>query len=280
MPPEWVDLLSSDQRGLVRGVVAAAAAEDGVAPLSEQSTLELDRRGDHLLTDDGYARLDGTSAEIVVRPAARRRGVGTVLVEALRARTGGPIEIWAHGDLPQAQAFAAALGLRRSRVLRQLRRRAADPLPPASWPAGVQVRTFRPGRDEDAWLALNARAFAHHPEQGRWTRADLDEREASSWFDPEGFFLAERSGRLVGFHWTKVHADEEPPVGEVYVVGVDPDESGAGLGRGLTVRGLEHLRDAGLSDVLLYVDEDNPRAVTMYENLGFAPYAVDVTYVA
>ncbi|MGH3744288.1 MAG: mycothiol synthase, partial [Mycobacteriales bacterium] len=248
-------------------------------PLAEQSLLELGRPGAHLLADDGYARLDGTTAEVVVRPGRRRRGVGTALVDALRSRTGGPIEIWAHGDLPAAQAFSAAVGLRRSRVLRQLRRPTSAPLPPVAWPEGVSVRTFRPGRDEDAWLALNARAFAQHPEQGRWTRADLDEREAAPWFDPAGFFLAERGATVVGFHWTKVHSEERPPVGEVYVVGVDPDQAGGGLGRALTVRGLEHLRDAGLGEVLLYVDEDNPRALSMYEKLGFTSYAVDVTYV-
>lgn len=278
MPPQWVETLSAGQRSAVTDLVAASTRADGVAPLSEQSLLELDRPGAHLLVAGGYARLDAATAEVVVRPDARRRGLGTALVTALRDRTGGAIEIWAHADLPAAQAFAAAVGLQRSRVLRQLRRAAADQLPAVGWPDGVTVRTFEPGRDEDAWLALNARAFAHHPEQGRWTRADLDEREAAPWFDPAGFFLAEREGALVGFHWTKVHADEDPPVGEVYVVGVDPDESGGGLGRALTVRGLEHLRDAGLGEVLLYVDEDNPRALRMYENLGFASYALDVTY--
>lgn len=280
MPPRWVSTLDRAQRAAVADVVEDATRADGVAPLSEQSLLELDRPGVHLLDADGYARLDGTAAEVLVRPGARRRGVGTALVAALRSRTGGPVEVWAHGDLPAAQAFAAAVGLRRSRVLRQLRRPAAAPLPEVGWPDGVAVRTFEPGRDEDAWLAVNARAFAHHPEQGRWTRADLDEREAAPWFDPAGFFLAERDGALVGFHWTKVHAEEEPPVGEVYVVGVDPDHAGGGLGRALTVRGLEHLRDAGLGQVLLYVDEDNPRAVAMYEHLGFTEHAVDVTYAA
>lgn len=278
MPPQWVTTLSPDQQTRTAELVAAATQADGVGPLAEQSLLELGRPAAHLLADGGYARLDGTTAEVVVRPDARRHGIGNALVDALRSRTGGPIEIWAHGDLPAAQAFSTAIGLRRNRVLRQLRRPTSSLLPDAPWPPGISLRTFEPGRDEAAWLALNARAFAHHPEQGRWTRADLDEREAAPWFDPAGFFLAERDGTLVGFHWTKIHSNERPPVGEVYVVGVDPAQGGGGLGRALTVRGLEHLRDAGLGEVLLYVDEDNPRALTMYENLGFASYAVDVTY--
>ncbi|HEY5335734.1 MAG TPA: mycothiol synthase, partial [Mycobacteriales bacterium] len=170
MPPQWVTRLSPDQRTVVSGLIGAATDVDGVTPLAEQTLLELDRPGGHLVADDGYAYLSGTTAEVVVRPDARRRGIGTALVEALRSSTGGPIEIWAHGDLPAAQAFSATIGLRRSRVLRQLRRPTSAPLPGLTWPTGVAVRTFEPGRDEAAWLALNARAFAHHPEQGRWTR--------------------------------------------------------------------------------------------------------------
>ena len=278
MAPRWAVELDPEGRAGVLRTVEEAARADGVAPLSEQSLLGLGRAGDHLLAPDGYARLDGGTAELVVRPDRRRRGVGRALLDGLRERAGENLEVWSHGDLPAAQAFAAALGLRRSRVLHQLRRPADAPLPPRAWPGGVSVRTFEPGRDEAAWLALNARAFAHHPEQGRWTRDDLADREGEPWFDPAGFFLAERDGRLVGFHWTKVHRERDPAVGEVYVVGVDPGSAGAGLGRALTIRGLEHLRDAGLPEVLLYVDEDNPRAMSLYERLGFRPYAVDVTY--
>jgi mycothiol synthase len=148
-------------------------------------------------------------------------------------------------------------------------------------PPGVTIRTFRPGSDEEAWLAVNHRAFAHHPEQGAWTMADLRLREAEPWFDPAGFFLAERDGQLAGFHWTKVHADGGAggaPIGEVYVVGVDPGKQGGGLGRALTLAGLAYLRRLGLADVTLYVDEDNTAAVRMYTALGFSRWSTDAMY--
>ncbi|HEV7207476.1 MAG TPA: mycothiol synthase, partial [Mycobacteriales bacterium] len=197
--------------------------------------------------------------------------------------------LWAHGHHPAAQALAHHAGFARTRVLWQMRRSLLAPVPAPRWPAGVTVRTFDVGQDEPAWIACNARAFARHPEQGGWTIQDLLLREAEPWFDPAGFFLAERDGRLAGFHWTKIHGaearhgpagHEHPAIGEVYVVGVDPSAQGTGLGAALTLRGLQHLRAEGLTQVLLYVDEDNPRAVALYERLGFTKWDSDITYMS
>jgi len=153
-------------------------------------------------------------------------------------------------------------------------------LPDPVFPAGVSVRTFRRGADEEAWLEVNRRAFAHHPEQGSWTRDDLELREAEDWFDAAGFFIAERDGRVIGFHWTKVHPAEAggSPIGEVYVVGVDPGQQGGGLGRALTLAGMAHLQRLGLDQVMLYVDESNTPAVKMYTSLGFDRWSTDVMY--
>lgn len=144
-------------------------------------------------------------------------------------------------------------------------------------PTDVTVRTFVPGQDDAAWLAVNAAAFAHHPEQGSLTQRDLDDRKAESWFDPAGFFLAFRGDRLAGFHWTKVHERER--LGEVYVLGIHPDEQGGGLGRALTLIGLRHLvHDRGLPTAMLYVDADNAPALAVYERLGFTTHEVDLMY--
>jgi mycothiol synthase len=294
-------------------LVSEATDADGVSPLSEHVVLHLKYGGDPLARNvllrysgalAGYGHLDptdrveGPAAEMVIRPAVRRRGLGRALGSALVSEAdGGDVRLWAHGDLPAAARLAAAVGFHRSRALWQMRRPLADSLPEPQLPAGISVRTFRVGLDEDSWLVLNRRAFAQHPEQGAWTRSDLELREREPWFDPAGFFLAERNGRLAGFHWTKVHgslrndapaaADAGVPalsdrgqeaIGEVYVVGVDPDERGTGLGRALTLIGIRYLRSLGLAEAVLYVDETNTAAIGLYASLGFEHSGTDVMF--
>ena len=266
-------------------------------PLSEEAELRL-RHGapgghDVLLRDDdtlvGYARLDDGAAELVVHPSARRRGFGGQLLDrVLDLAENRPLSVWAHGDLPGSAELLRSRGFVRARVLLQMRRDLAgvDPDPRPALPDGVHIDAFRPGRDEDAWLRVNARAFAAHPEQGRMSRTDLDRREKESWFDPAGFLLAWRGdpddgGVLLGSHWTKVHppgdAGDEA-AGEIYVLGIDPEAQGLRLGRALTDLGLAHLRGLGLGEVLLYVEEDNAAAVHLYESRGFSRFAVDVSW--
>jgi mycothiol synthase len=281
-----LDRLSAAQAAEVLALAGAAEQSDGVYPLSEDVVLRV--RGGvspaahkHFLAradDDtlvGYASSEG---ELVVHPAHRRRGVGSALLAALGP---GELRIWAHGDDPGARAFAERNGFDRVRVLWQMRRPLTGDLPLDVFPEGVSVREFRPGQDEQAWLGVNARAFAHHPEQGRWTEHDLALREAEPWFDPAGFLLAvDIADTVLGFHWTKVHpaAAGEPAIGEIYVLGVDPQGHRKGLGRALSIAGLRHLQGLGLTAAMLYVDESNTAAVKLYERLGFTIFATDVSY--
>jgi mycothiol synthase len=270
--------LTDDEVAAVLELTEEAAEADGVRPLGESALLRLRDGGGAVLAYDGgtlagAAVLDGGAGEFVVRPALRRRGHGRALATALVGRVEN---VWAHGELPGAVALAGSLGFERFRALWRMRRPLGEPLPEVTTPSGVRVRTFEAGRDEDAWIRVNARAFADHPEQGRWTRADLERREREPWFSPEGFFLAERDDELLGFHWTKVH--EDGPIGEVYVVGVDPGAQGLGLGRVLTLTGLRHLQSLGLPAVMLYVDESNTAATRLYAKLGFQRRSTDAMY--
>ncbi|GAA0419061.1 mycothiol acetyltransferase [Actinoplanes capillaceus] len=286
-PVRATDRLSSSEVDDVLALAAAAGYLDGVYPLSEDVVLRVrggvSARGRHLLAYAGdrlagYAFVEDASGELIVHPQFRRAGVGT---ELLTAAGPGPLRFWAHGDDPGAAAFAARTGFERARVLWQMRRSLLEPLPDIPLPEGVTVRAFRPGADEQAWLEVNAKAFADHPEQGRWALPDLLTREDEPWFDPAGFLLAvDVADTVLGFHWTKVHpaSGDEPAIGEIYVLGVDPSGHRRGLGAALSVAGLRHLAGAGLTVSSLYVDESNTAAVKLYRRLGFEVYKTDVNY--
>ncbi len=281
----------SDPGEDVRDLLLAAMAHDGRPEIEPGGALPREFRGGlHLLAhepDDGgelvgYAHLDtggdafgNQVAEAVVHPAHRRRGYGAHLIEAVLAEASPKLRIWSHGDHPAAVRIAGKLRLDRVRELLKMRLDAAAPLPGPAWPDGVAVRTFVPGADEAAVIAVNGRAFDWHPEQSQLTVDELVATEGESWFDPAGFFLATRDDEVVGFHWTKVHPGD---LGEVYVVGVDPAAQGGGLGKALTLAGLHHLRDKGLGDTILYVESDNAAAVAVYTRLGFTVAETDVAY--
>jgi len=284
------DFDSGDPQGPpaeVRRIAEACDDADGVITLNEQACLQLKYRGlrdaSLWLGDGGFALLHGQILDLAVHPEARGNGVGTALAAAALAATDW-VEAWSHADHPGAGRIAARFGIPKERELRIMTRATRLPVPDAVVPPGVRIRTFLPS-DEEALLEVNAAAFAHHPEQGHMTSEDFRERVSEAWFDPDGLFLAvpedpasERDMPLLGFHWTKVHRDEDPPYGEVYVVATNPKAAGRGLGTLLTNVGLRHLATQGVDEVILYVDGDNDPAIAVYEGQGFEVVRNEVQY--
>jgi mycothiol synthase len=294
VPTSSVDRLGPVELQAVRRLVEESAAVDGFSALNEAGLLALEHGPGvrhHLalpadgrsLTDGGtlrgYAQLDPgrafSTGQLVVHPQQRRRQVATRLVRLLMAEAPHRLQVWAMGDTPASQALARTVGLVPARTLLVMRRPLDEPLPEPQLPDGFTVRTFVPGQDEPAWLAVNARAFSSHPEQGAITADDLALRMAEDWFDPDGFFLAHSDGSLLGYHWTKRHPDA---LGEVYVLGVDPAAGGRGLGKALLDIGLRHLQAVGDTEVELYVEGDHARAVALYRGRGFRTASRDVMY--
>jgi mycothiol synthase len=236
----------------------------------------------------GFAQLSregsGWSLELVVDPRSTAgqpawRSLMQAGVDVVGQEGGGSVRTWVHEATPDHDAAAGSAGLEAERDLYQMRRRL-----PLEEPSTLPARAFVVGRDEQPWLDVNNRAFAGHPDQGGWTRDQLRRLEAEPWFEAEGFLLHEREGRLAGFCWTKVHDEVEPAIGELYVVAVDPDFQGLGLGRHLVLAGLDWLSRRRLDGktldwAILYVDASNRAALGLYESMGFDVHHVDRAYV-
>jgi mycothiol synthase len=226
----------------------------------------------------GYAGVlpegHGWAVEYVTRDADAAPALLTTALHVIADDGGGRVQLWRSAPDEGSDRQADAAGLHGRRDLLELRR----PLPVGE-PWALAVRPFVPGQDEAAWLRANNRAFAGHPEQGDWDLATVQEREHEPWFDPRGFLIHERDGRVAGFCWTKVHREHDPPLGEIYVIGVDPDFGGHGLGRELVLAGLDHLAGEGITIGMLYVDADNGPARRLYDRLGFTVHHIDRAYV-
>ncbi len=291
--------MDADDIAAVQELLDLAAQADGHNPLGEHQWLDLVQGGregfagliamepghDHPV---GYAQVSrgptSWALEYVIDPHHRVPGntIGADLVTAaldiVATEGGGHVHVWVNKPRPEHDQIAAVTGLTKGRDLYQMRR----PLPVAE-PFELATHSFRPGVDEEAWLAVNNRAFEWHPEQGGWDEATLKAREAEPWFDPQGFLLHDEDvdgeARLAGFCWTRVHDTDHPPLGEIYVVAVDPDFQGRGLGRRLVLAGLDHLARAGLEIGMLYVDAANRAAVKLYIDLGFDIDHIDRAYV-
>ena len=295
--------LDQSQQSQVLSLISAAADLDGIPPVAEHVLLHLRHGGDksdsHFIAEQsgkiiGYAHLDltdqveGPSAEVVVHPNFRGKGVGTSLIKELLNTTGNTLRLWSHGDLPGAQNIALGSGFIRTRTVIQMRRSLVDPIPELD--NSIPIRSFLVGIDNSEWISLNNAAFAHHPEQSNWNERDLQIRFNEDWFDSTGFLVAEIDGQMFGFCWTKIHgghshkhSDNEPmhdhdPIGEIYIMGVNPKFQGRGIGRQVTIAGLRHLRYQGIFSAMLYVDASNSAAISLYTSLGFNEWGRDVLY--
>ena len=254
------------------GLISAARATDGQPPFSDQSLVDLRAGTRRLLaiSEVAAAIVSPTEAELVVIPDARGRGHGSALVSTIVSSAQPGFLVWAHGDHPAARALAARYGFEPVRRLLQLRLT----LPEFLGPADISIGPIRLSDDIPEWLALNARAFAHHPEQVSVTRDDLDGIMAEPWFDASAFLVMREGDRMIGYCWLKVEHD----VGELYVVGVDPAYQGRGIGRQLVEAGLAELAHRGIRESSLYVEADNEPALKLYTSLGYTEYSVDIQY--
>ena len=294
--------LSKSQQESVLALIKAAHDFDGTPPIAEHVLLHLRHGGDksdsHIVFESdnqviAYAHLDttdlvaGPSVEAVVHPSHRGKGVGSLILKEAIKVCGVKTRIWSHGDLPAAKTIAASLNLEHLWSNLLMSRSLGDIQPVKS---KYPIRTFIPDLDNQAFLSLNNKVFANYPDQGGWSEDDLKVRLNETWFDQKGFFGAEDKGELIGFCWTKIHGahthshsggDDDhghDALGEIYVLAVNPDYKGQGVGRDLTITGLNYLKYQGLNNVMLYVGVENKPAFNLYKTLGFNEFGSDVMY--
>jgi len=275
----------------VDALIVRARAADGVPPFSDQSVVELCRGERELVTTTngavtvGAAIVGPDELELVIDPGARGKGLGTELLDRVISEHPGAVFAWAHGDHPGSRALANRFAFTQIRTLLQLH----APVPGSAFPKrnsppatkGGDVRrltAFTPGTDDAEWLSVNARAFAHHPEQGGLTQQDLDDRIADSWFNSDDFLVLRDGDTMIGFCWLKIVDTSARGIGEFYAVGIDPEHQGEGLGRVLMDAGFARLAEHGIHTANLYVEADNEPALALYRRYGFQQHTIDVQY--
>ncbi|HLG74201.1 MAG TPA: mycothiol synthase [Chloroflexota bacterium] len=295
---EAVTHLDGEVLPAVRELLETAERHDGAAAIGEHKFLRLSAGAEApgvkaILAWDGerlagYANVEQfpiaggrrLSAEMVVHPEARRKGAASQMLEEIireaRSQGAGRVDIWAYHQLSGTHELAAKFGFEPSRTLLEIRMPLPESFPDAPLPDGVELRAFRPGPDDGEWLALNNLVFASHPEQGAWDENDLAARLQQPWFAAQDFLVATLGGRMVAYNWLKL--DHQARVGEIYVIGVHPDERRRHFGRALTIRGLEHMGKRGMTDASAYVDAGNSGALAMYYSLGFQIDHSDLCY--
>lgn len=286
----------------VLSLIKTAQDFDNTPAIAEHVLLHLRHGGDkadsHLVLQKdnqviAYAHLDktdqvaGPSVELVIHPEHRRSGIGSQLLKQAIEICGQKMRLWSHGDLPEARLLAQSNNFIKMRTVIQMSKDLTEVSPIN---CDYQIRSFLPDLDNEAWLALNNQAFAHHPEQGNWSQSDLSIRLNEDWFDEKGFFVAQDKDQLIGFCWTKIHGGhshthetdsdhhDHDPIGEIYVMAVSEEYEGRSIGKVLTITGLNYLKYQGLTSAMLYVDEGNQKAVNLYKSLGFVESGKDVMY--
>ena len=302
---QHLDHLSDTQQSLVLELINRTTNHDGTPPIAEHILLHLRYGGDkadsHLLVEKdnqviGYAHLDqtdlvaGPSVELVVDPSYRGEGVGKVLLSEAIKICGKSLRLWVHGEAEVAYNLATSFNFEKIRTVLQMSKSLTDIQPLPTIDKEIIIRSFLPGIDSDAWLELNNKVFKDHPEQGGWQLSDLNHRLSEEWFDEKGFFIVEKNMQVIASTWTKVHGEHShdhdgdvqshahPAIGEIYITAVDPEYTGLGIGKMLTISALNYLKYQGLKDAMLYVDFDNKAALYLYGSLGFVTTNRDSIY--
>lgn len=274
-------LVASDTA--IEDFIDTVTAADGLPALSEHKGMRLGGAGDAVVAAWGVAgRLAAVSVavahegdephwalEVAMGPDDRTDDLERAAIDAAASTVPVSASLWVQRS-EQVQA-AKALGYRELRRVVHME----GPIPSGPGPSDTELGRAGEGEDS-ALIDVHNRAFAGHREASGLTEHGLDELRAMPWYDSDGVVTATIDGRLAGFCWTKLHPNGD---GEVYLLAVDPDGRGLGVGELLARAGYEHLRGRGAQRATLWVDGGNEPAIALYRRLGLVPTHANVELV-
>lgn len=212
---------------------------------------------------------------VIVEPALRRQGIGTMLVAAmetaLESTPDGPLILYPPHGNDGALAFLNALGFAYDHSLWRFRldpeRHVLLPL----LPTGITQAPYCES-DLHSYVELINTSFADHPTPLRVTHEQIQFAHGRADFDPAAIaILREEQGGMVGFCTTGIDRDTAPPVGHINLIGVLQPFRGRGLGRWLLHWGIARLRSQGITGIELAVEAENDHALGLYRSAGFEP---------
>ena len=94
--------------------------------------------------------------------------------------------------------------------------------------------------------------------------------------------MAFDSDKPVAYCWTGIYFSKDKGPGErmgrIYMLGVEPDYRGRGLGRQILLAGISYLESKGVRVVELTVDRENRVAYALYTSVGFKPWKSSLWY--
>lgn len=152
-------------------------------------------------------------------------------------------------------------------------------VPEFSLPEGYEIRTFRLGRDEEAWCRVRNESFARLkgsetpmlPEQIAKMMKEDDNIEG-------GAMLLYHGNELVGVVRGTNDDYEGAPIMNIGPLAIIQEYQGKGLGRSLLRASMGFAREKGYERTVLCVNAENERAKALYIQEGFKQVEAVVCY--